>query len=322
MRRLLILILAALGAFGLSNYLMVWANPEAGFWKRYLDKKSSLLKERRIKKGDEPAVIITGGSSCSFSIIPRTVESEIGIQTYNLGGSYGMGAKYLIANAFQYAKAGDLVVLAIEPSLLDRDLSVQDTPLSLELGVLDGDIDKAVGSPVIDGNTSLRELVTTLRPGSRYLSVMTSKIVLGRDMYRYSMDDWQPGGRLSTESRVESVVSEGKMANELHLSKQAKSILKQTLDYGRKRNIKVCYSMPWAYTKPKASEINRSYNRNFLNEISEIMPVLYDSSEGVRVEAHYYADTILHLTDEGAVERSKELGCAIKKYLKPSTDGN
>jgi hypothetical protein len=313
MKKTLILIGVAVISLLLANVLMIWGNPETNFWKEYLDRKSEILESRG--SDAKPSIFVTGGSSCSFSIEPRAIEGETGMSCYNMGGSAAMGAPYLVANVLRYAKSGDVVVLAIEPALLRGDVSMSNTPLAIQLAIRDGDPLKAVGEPVIDGELHMVNLITTLRPGSMYTSSMLGKWALRKEMYRYSMGDWRDGGRLSTSFSSGFLNPVSEMKGSPLISNRGQSIILQTVVYCREKGIKICYALPWLYTQENATDANKAHNQQFLDDLSRIIDVLTEPSVGVCTKREQFADTTQHLTDEGADQRSREMGKALKEWL-------
>ncbi|NWK55177.1 hypothetical protein HW115_06115 [Verrucomicrobiaceae bacterium N1E253] len=315
MKKVLILAAVAVVSLLIANFLMVWGNPEVVFWKEYMDRNSARLEQMRSNNPDVPVILVTGGSSCSFSLDPIVIEQKTGIPTCNMGGSASMGASYLVANTLAHARRGDVVILAIEPALLSKFTEPEEIPLALEMAIIQGHPLRAVGRPVTNRDMQLKDIIATLRPGSRYFSTMISKLATGRPLYRYTMDDWQDGGRLSTDYKDSLLKPNELMTRPFPINGMGNDLLQQAVLYCEQKGIKLCYSMPWIFTQKEVVDANRGYNLDFLDEVSRIMPVLRGGHLGVCAERKLYADTSYHLSEEGAYLRSVELAEELNKWL-------
>lgn len=315
MKKVFFLFLIASVTLFIANVLMVWGNPEVSFWKKYMDRNSERLEKLRDENPEKPVILITGGSSCSFSIDPLALQDSLEMPVCNMGGSASMGASYLIANTLLKAKRGDVVVLALEPGLLSKFMEIEQIPLALEMAIIQGQPTLAVGKPILRRELHLKDVVSTLRPGSRYFSTMISKLIMGRKLYRYSIEDWQDGGRLSTSYKDSLLKPSEKMTESFPISPIAVEVLQDAVKYCEKKGIKLCYTLPWIYTEKEFVDLNRHYNEKFLDEVEQYIPVLRDSYMGVCSNRSLYADTSYHLSNEGAHIRSLELVNSLHVWL-------
>lgn len=284
-------------------------NPEVILWSEIQRKRAA----ERIESNSHTIYFI-GGSSCAFSIDPPIVSDITGIEVQNLGVTAGSGVRFLIGRAFEEAKSGDVIVLALETHFLDRNGSDRITSLGIGLAFDGNNPDVAVGNPVFEGSVSINQLSQAARPGALYSATMIGKLLSGKELYRYSPEDLLPGGRMRTDfqdvyHRPAGDASIGR------LSTEGRVLLEQVRKVANERNIDVYYSLPWLWTRPEAIEVSRHKKALLLKDIQEIIPVLVDPYLGTRVEKELFADTSYHLSDEGANERSRIVANSLNKVL-------
>lgn len=314
MKLLLRLILVALLAFGAGAFLLVRENPEARFWAQLRARQELELAQLRSAHPGSPVVLFTGGSSCAFSVDPAIVTAETGRPSVNLGTSAWSGPKYYLHRAFQSARAGDLLVLVIEPNFLTETGMLDPTPLGLALAWDSGDPDAAAGADSFGETLSPLQHLDLLRPGARYLVTWSAKSLAGGERYYYTLNDLRPGGRLETARRHPT----GHGDDRVHpgqLTPEAGILLERVAALARQREIRVAYALPWYFTAEASAAANRATRRALLDQIAGIMPVLEDPALGVRTEPGLFSDTNFHLTAGGSGQRSRVLGRSLLPLL-------
>lgn len=313
MRLLFLLALVAATAFAAGRWMVTAANPEVAFWSGVIAKRDVELAGLRAKRPGEGVVLFTGGSSCAFSVDPPRVAEVIGRPCFNLGGVARAGANYLIHEALKRSQPGDLLVLALEPHFITEEGRSRPTQLGLAMSLEAGDSAGAAGGESFGRTVSWREQANLLRPGARYFGTWSAKLATGKLGYRYTMDDLRPGGRLETPVRTASLFSAALPARVL--TEEGKDMLRRVAEVARRKNVAVVYSLPWAYTDPQFLEQNRAMNRNLMQEVATLMPVLDDPAFGTCAEKGFYADSEYHLTAEGSHARSLAVAAGLKANL-------
>ena len=71
-------------------------------------------KIRLLESTPQPRMIFIGGSNLAFSIDSKTISDSLGYHVVNFGLHVGIGIRYLVEDALQYIRKGDIVVLQFE----------------------------------------------------------------------------------------------------------------------------------------------------------------------------------------------------------------
>jgi len=100
----------------------------------------------------------------------------------------------------------------------------------------------------------------------------------------------------------------------IQLSPDAAALLAQIGQEAERRSIRVVYVLPWSYAPGESAEIQRQANRDFLDQVEAIMPVLREPAMGVHTERAEFADTAQHLNFEGATRRSRAFAEAMSRH--------
>ena len=101
---------------------------------------SFLDKAERLERTPSPRILLVGGSSFAFGTKSAILERRTGRPVVNLGVHAGLGLAFMLAQAAEAARAGDLVVLAPEYALLETG-DFCDTPaLQLQLRLAPGSV--------------------------------------------------------------------------------------------------------------------------------------------------------------------------------------
>ena len=295
----------------------IWFNtkchPEVHFWKTLginkieYSKQLSLLGKKKIH--------FVGGSSCTFSIRPDILKTY-GLYSVNMGMHAGMGALFNVGFGISEVSPGDIIVLAIEPDTLNG--RVQPTSLGINTAVSMGNKQWAVGGDLINRKLTYKEQINASRPGGRKIITHFFKFLLRIPPYRYNLHEADQTGWCSISYDLEQATPEGNFDKKYTLSENGKQLLKAVSKSAELKGAKVYYLAPWQLTKLESKDHNRSLNKQFLEEINQILPIINDNYFGVCTNPEWYADTKWHLTDYGSRIRTEALAEALIPILTES----
>ena len=298
---LLALGLASLGLAAL--YTLRW-NPEVRFYTHAVAVKHAWAEKLRASHGH--VVVVCGASSCAFSIDGERMRSRFGLPVVNFGLHAGMEPLFISGAAVDVARAGDTLVVALEPGLLMVPFNSPD--LAAQMGF-------ALGQPGLIHATSITgdpvhwvEDLLSLRPGAYHFFTLVGKVMLRKPLYRYSPEDVQPSGWQKTKERREFPDQEILQGT---LSADARKLLLALKQWGQAHQVEVVYSLPWGYATAARLSAFQAMNSRFLHEVGAILPVLKDPALGAYTNRAHYADTEWHLTEEGAAARSDSLATQL-----------
>jgi hypothetical protein len=244
------------------------------------------------------------------------LENDYGLPVANLGLHAGMGPEACVGFGFAALRKGDIMILSLEPTMISEqiDSKAMGTRFAYGLGkpeLLDW---QGVRSP-LDSVSSFFQL----QPGGYHVVTMLGKLALGQPLYRYSVDEMRPGGLQITSERraLMSFAKESAAPEQCQLSADARRFLERIKAQAERRGINVAYLLPWSYAPTASSNALRAANRELLEEINKIIPVLYDSEFGIHTAQDDFADTGQHLTREAAAKRSMHLVPLLQQMQKP-----
>ncbi|MGJ8723007.1 MAG: hypothetical protein ACSHYB_00505 [Roseibacillus sp.] len=140
---------------------------------------------------------------------------------------------------------------------------------------------------------------------------MGLKAALGRPLYRYSSEGINPGGYLSTSYR-DGAFGPSSALNRNDLSSPMKEFLVKTQRELAKRDVVVVVTFPWFFMTPEVATGQRAEWQALAEEISKLVPVLYDPNFGVSTDIEDFADTAWHLSEKGALKRTSVIGKTLK----------
>lgn len=303
--RLALLILVTALVAWLTGALYTWfVDPEMKFWTAAAKQKLNWVETMREKHGHVIGVV--GGSTTTFGIDADYIEKAHGLPVANLGLHFGMGPA-CIGFGLSALREGDVLILSLEPAMLTaKDTDI--TPLGSKLSSL-------LGRPEINSWVDGRPLLTAvqnlgfLRPGGYHAATMVGKLALGKPLYRYSIENLQPGGLQVTRDKIVAS-SNIELAGEpdgAALSSAGNALLEQAKSEAAKRGLELLFLMPVAYSPPEKAEQRRRANEQLLQDISKTVAVLWEPSLGVNETIEYFSDSWQHLTPEGARVRSRLL---------------
>jgi hypothetical protein len=299
-----LLAVAAVGWLGCAGYSLCLDPGQRFYIEAARIKRAWAEKMGREHKS---RILVYGGSSCAFSINGERILGEQGLPVVNMGLGAGYGARFLTRWAISEARPGDSLIVALEPGLLNGDLTDTSEAVHLSYALHQpGLLRNLNNSPTI----SLASQLLMLRPGCSRVVTLVAKIAGGKPLFRYRTEDINPSGWMQTAVRL-PVDSPGPAGT---LSAPSRGLLKDLAGWCRQRNVGLAYSIPWEFTNPEDRVSFQNQNAAFLLQVAELMPVLKDPALGVCTNREYYSDTGWHLTEQGSNLRSDSLGRQIKEW--------
>ena len=268
--------------------------PETQFW-------TKIFQQRRVemaKRSNAPHVLFTGDSACAFGIDPKVFTQESGIPSFNLGGTRQMGIEIFMEEALGQARKGDTIVLICNPMLL---VEAESTPLT-KAG--------AQMAFALSGESDLSEKITASRPGFNHLITHGAKLGLRRPAFAYQIENYQPGGLVTTAERPE----QSGQSDAFEMSQSDLITASHSLSYWAKRcevaGAALAYLMPLEFTSQEVVAKNREFKDAFrLDFAAKVSSVKFLKSpqQGCSSDSSLFADTLFHLTVEGAATFTREL---------------
>jgi hypothetical protein len=314
LRFLLAIIACIAAAYALCLYLTIPANPEIHFWHSVKQQRERELATVRQQQPKQPVILFTGGSSCAFSIDPRIIEETCAMPAFNLGLPVSTGPKYLLHQALEQARAGDVLVVCMEADVLTYPSDYAPTTLTFGMAVMDGDPSATVGGSSFGNHLEPREYLNYSRPGPGYMTTWLARKISGKG-YRYTNDDFRYRGRLETSVRDPKLQPAGaKHVTQVH--PDAADLLLAFEKSAKRKGVQLTYSMPWILTHKDHAAHNRNANLGILASINTVIPTIDDGFQGVSTDSADFADSGLHLSAAGSARRSKALAEALRGLLK------
>ncbi len=115
-----LLAVAAVGWLGCAGYSLCLEPGQRFYLEAARIKRAWAEKMGREHKS---RILVYGGSSCAFSINGERILGEQGLPVVNMGLGAGYGARFLTRWALSEARPGDSLIVALEPGLLNGDLT-------------------------------------------------------------------------------------------------------------------------------------------------------------------------------------------------------
>lgn len=312
MRFLLVIIVSLVLAFALGFYLTVSANPEIRFWSGVVKLRDREIKEVRKNHPNTPIIFFTGGSSTAFSIDPKIIEETSGLPSFNLGLPIAAGGEYLIEQALQQTRPGDILVIGLEPDILGSTIpEPSPSKFSFAMAAANGQIKEATGGDSFDTHLSVRHTLSLVRPGASYLATLAGRVVSGKG-YRYKPSDVRYRGRIETQVRGASQAGIRPTSN---LSSYGRKLLTAAGNAAKAHEVRLLYAMPWHFTATSGLLQSRDNQKQLATQIQTIIPTVDDGFAGAADNPAWFSDSAQHLTAEGSAIRSSYLVRALKNYL-------
>jgi hypothetical protein len=285
----------------------VWFSPEIRFYRQLVAVQDAWSQKMNREHGQK--AVVFGGSSCTFSINGEQLLEQYALPMVNRGLAAGMAIKIPALNALSDLRAGDTLIVALEPGQLTEpiDLTSMAVQFSYARGRSSWATDAALG---LSARGRLSTLLA-LHPGSRHALTLLGKLMQGSALYRYKVADASPSGWMRTDVKIPLT---GPPGHGESLSNDAQRFLFELNKWCRERGVSVAYSLPWAYTPEAEVAAFRKGNAALLLQIMKFMPVLNDPWLGADADAGHFSDTVWHLNEEGSRLRTDGLGRAVKQW--------
>ncbi len=308
-RLALLLVGCAILAWLLGAAYTWFLDPEMKFWTAAARQKLDWVEKMREKHGYVIGVV--GGSTTTFGIDAEYIEREHGLPVANLGLHVGMGPDALVGFGLSSLREGDTLILSLEPGILTNEQS-ETSKLGSKLSLILGIPEMLTLRKEIKAAQTAKAMAST-PPGGYHVMTMLGKLVTGKPLYRYSLDNLRPGGLQVTEER--SYFAEAMdfvSPNEIKpISMAGMKLLRTIRLAANEKGINVAFSLPWSYWPEDTASQKRAANQSLLGLVEDHVPVLIDSYMGVHTELNDFSDSGQHLTKESAARRSAVLATSI-----------
>jgi len=304
--RLIFLLLTTAFVAWVAGALYTWfADPEMKFWTAAARQKLNWVEKMREKHGRVIGVV--GGSTTTFGIDAEYIEREHGLPVANLGLHVGMGPEALIGFGLSSLRKGDTLVLSLEPSILTEEYP-KASKLGSKLSLILGKPEMLTLNEGTEVLPSFKAFAAT-PPGGYHIMTMLGKLVMRVPLYRYNIDNLQPGGLQVTEERrsFTATMDFSNPSQSKEISRAGIELLRNARLAAEAKGINVVYLLPWSYWPEKTANERRAANKLFLNTIKEHIPVLIEPHMGVHTESGDFSDSGQHLTQLSAAKRSARL---------------
>ncbi|MEK7950819.1 hypothetical protein [Luteolibacter soli] len=305
---------SAAAAYLLGFVFIAPANPEIQVWRKVEQRRDGEIASARAQAPNQPVILFTGGSSTAFSVDPALIEQSCGIRAFNLAFPAAAGPRYLLDQALERSRSGDILVIGLEADFLAFESDYPASMFSFGLAVLDGKPSATVGGESLGEQLTVPQILTLARPGPRYLMTLLYRGLSGKG-YRYTLQDYRYHGRMETSVEIPDMVPHNLDAD-LHLSRSGERLLRTFRDAASQRGIRLFYAMPWRWTSPEHAEISRRANAALLRDIDPIISVVDDGTLGVSTERSHFSDSHQHLTATGSRVRTLTLAAKMESLLR------
>jgi hypothetical protein len=250
-------------------------------------------------------IVFVGGSSTGFSVDSQLMLSNYNLPVVNYGTDAGVGAVTLTESTLPNLRRGDTLIVDFQFGMLEG--SMENESLSLQFCLAMGHPEWASNPALGIGKASRFELAASLRPGGYHLFTMLGKVVQRREMFRYKLSDYSPGGWIQTSVR-NPMTGPADMGS---LSPDAIAFLHRLHDWCEQHGVRSAFTLPRLYSPPELASKSRALNARHLRQVQDIFPVLKDPWLGVDTNAIDFGDMEAHLTATAADVRSHQLAQSI-----------
>jgi hypothetical protein len=300
------LFIAAFVAWGLGHAYTTKLNPEIVFWRFAYQIKTK--HSEKLQREGKAKWVIAGGSSSAFQVDLEVLNREHGMEAVNMGMHAGMGATVLSALAMEECRAGDTLVLMIEPKLFLKDLEISQLGYQACQAILKPEISKRLAEM---GYYQKIQGFFAMRPGLYSATTITAKWLKGRESYRYQKGSIREGGQITT--LVDARPFKSLASNKEEIPEASLTFLRQIRERMETQGVRVLYVLPWHYMDKSLEADAREKNHFFLEKVGTQVQVKDDGHLGVCSEESFFADTPQHMNALGAIERSRVLGALLNK---------
>lgn len=304
-KKILQLGIVAFLAWAAAAFYSLRLNPEVLFYRGLSEIQQAWAD--RLRATTAAQFILVGGSSALFSVMPERAWERNAVPLVNFGLAAGTGPQVMVLRGLAQARAGDTLLVGIEPGLLTEDgvpagLGIQ---YAFAMGCPKWICDPRLDIPAMSWGSAL----LALRPGGYHMVTLGGKLLTCRPLYRYRIQDVSPGGWIRT---AEGEFVDTPPGHGSRLSTWSRAFLRALARQAGEKGIRLIYVLPWAYCPPAQAEKFRQENANFLLQITNFMPVLLDDRLGAIHEKSLFADSSWHLNLEGSRLRTDTLAGQLR----------
>jgi len=271
-----------------------------------------------------PKLLLVGGSGTLFGINAKAIQSATGLPTVNLGTHAALGIPFILQWTKELAKPGDTVLLTFEYELYREDeLDLSHGDEELVDYVIARDPKYFAQLPFAD-EWKIFMLTSNkrLKKGFKNLGRAEGPEVVANDIY-YSgfLDECGDQTHNTISNRRPNAVEKlssttSVLAFGFSEKLRAFDAIEAFCRWAQEKKIYVLATYPNLaarpdYYRPEAKAAAREIRDNFtrLN-----VPVLADYTDSI-LPADMFYDTLYHLTQEAAVERTRKLLPLLKAHL-------
>lgn len=270
-----------------------------------------------------PKLLLVGGSGTLFGINAKEIQSATGLHTVNLGTHASLGIPFILQFTKELAKPGDTVLLIFEYELYPQE----------ELNLSHGDeefVDYVVArEPKYFAQLSLADewkmfmLTSTkrLREGIKNLGHAEGPEMAKGIYYSGFLDECGDQTHNTVSNRPPDAVeklasSSSTLAFGFSEKLRGFDEIASFCRWARENQIQVLATYPNLcakpdYYRPEAQAAAREIRDNYMRLN---VPVLADYTDSI-LPAEMFFDTLYHLTQKGALERTRKLLPPLKAHL-------
>jgi len=291
---------AAAGAWIGAACYSLYLNPELIFYRELSLVQRSWASE--LEKKTPTKIVVIGGSSTIFSLMPERAWEKYGVALVNFGLAAGMGPQVMLLRGMEQVQAGDTLLLSFEPGLLTEDGVVP------SLGIQYAFSEKRpswIGAPRLGfPPMSWGSALLALRPGAYHLVTLAGRMASGRPAYRYSIQNAGRDGWVYAPARK---FEENYPGFGPQLGPRWGPVFQALQSWARDGGIRLVYALPWAFCSSGQLQEFQRKNAQFLLLLEPYLPILHDPRLGALPDPPFFADSPQHLNREGSRMKTDDL---------------
>jgi hypothetical protein len=306
------------GATATAFYLTLGVPTESSRWAFEVNQKKRLLAVRAAS----PKLLLVGGSATLFGISAKEIQNQTGFPAINLGTHAALGPTYILREAQEMAKPGDIVLLGFEYGLYNRGKVERAGADSLFLDYI------VSRDPAFFHSLSLMEqwnvfMLTSNRGIFRGLKNRLRPEVTGQEMGVYDVryvDEWgdqthhaqadRPPGR-EAFVQMKSVLSDG-----VPERPNGFASIESFCKWAQAHQIRVLATYPNLVDQPEyhlpAARQSAKTIQDFFSGLQ--VPMIGNYTDSL-LRADQFFDTRYHLTEEAALARTRRLIPQLMPFL-------
>jgi hypothetical protein len=296
----MLVVAVAAGAWVGAAVYSLYLNPELSFYRELSLVQRSWASE--VEKKNPTKIVVIGGSSTIFSLMPERAWEKHGVALVNFGLAAGMGPQVMLLRGMEQVKPGDTLLLSFEPGLMTEEGIVPSLGIQYAFSEKRPNwiVAPRLGFPPISWGSAL----LALRPGAYHMVALAGRMVSGRPLYRYSIENADKGGWIFTPVRPFAECYPGFGS---HLDLRWGPVLQALNVRARDRGVRVMYALPWAYCPSEQVIEFQRKNAQFLLLLAPYLPILHDPRLGALSAPPLFADSPQHLNREGSRLKTDDL---------------